>query len=559
MLCALGLGVGCEQTPRTDGFVSGDGTGNASAGNSTSSGSPTSTTSGPSGSTSTSSEPPSSSTASTDPTDPTDPEVQYDVGAPEKPWEPKNDLPETCDAIAKLPATSVGCEFFGVDVPGGGAAPYGISIGNPSSQQALVRIEDRRGPDGALREITTVAIEPGESRLIEVNGQYADGTGGILLGEDHGFYPDQPFAGELQAFEHAAFHVVSDIPVTAMQIAPVGGGPSAVAEASLLLPVNALDTTYRTIGYPSSVGQIGESQSWNLVVATQDDTTVSTPTGDVTLGALDVLYVVPGADSSGTFITADAPVALFSGGICVNVGGQYCDHIEEQVFPLSAWGREYVGSRHPVRVPEINPNPPEDVVWRAYGAVDGTVITLDPPHEELGDQVEVGAGEWVEFRSKYDFVASSDSPFLLVQYMVGCRSVMPLGSNCSSWTVASGDPYMAQMVPVEQWIARSPFLTDTSYPRDFVVIARHQGAEVRLACMGKIDDDRFHRVGSSTFEVARIDLDIGGNGGEGDCVDGAQLVESEGPVGILVGGVDYASSYGYPGGMFINANWEPQG
>ena len=49
----------------------------------------------------------------------------------------------------------------------------------------------------------------------------------------------------------------------------------------------------------------------------------------------------------------------------------------------------------------------------------------------------------------------------------------------------------------------------------------------------------------------------GGAGGEGNCVDGQQFITAAEPVGISVGGYDCAASYGYPGGMSLNALWIP--
>ena len=53
---------------------------------------------------------------------------------------------------------------------------------------------------------------------------------------------------------------------------------------------------------------------------------------------------------------------------------------------------------------------------------DNTVITLTPP--VAGASVNIaGAGQFVEFSTAESFVAESDKPFLLVQYMSGCANV----------------------------------------------------------------------------------------------------------------------------------------
>jgi hypothetical protein len=453
-------------------------------------------------------------------------------------------IPPNCNNIDDFPATSVGCEFFAVQVPSyGSELPYGIAVGNPTLEVATVTIEDMRGPGNTLREVTSFNLQPTQSVLTAINGM------GGLLGGSH--MVSAPGLHEL-----AAFRVTSDVPVTAMQLFPVGGGPSHVSEASMLLPVNALDQSYIASSWDAFAGN---QQGFVIVVAIEDATTVFTDNGDYMLDAFDAWHFSSGVDGTGFFVGADKPIAVFSGIDCVMIPElpwYACDHIEEQMLPLSAWGTHYIGARHPHRVPGINPQP-EEVFWRAIAAVDNTTITLEPP--VAGDQIQLAqVGDWFEFGSTVSFEATGNQPFLLVQYMSGCYNVIDgTGdpSNCDQG--ATGDPYMLQAVPVEQWLTQLPFLTDTSYPRDFVTIIREQGTEVTLDCLGVVSADHFTAIPNTIYEVGQVDLDIAGNGGEGNCVDGAQFLTASKPVGVLVGGVDWATSYGYPGGLSLNALWDP--
>jgi len=454
-------------------------------------------------------------------------------------------VPPSCDTIEDFPDTSVGCEFWAAEVPSyGSELPYGISVGNPTMDVATVTIEDMRGPGGTLREVTTFQLQPKASQLTSING-----IGGLLPGEQH-----MVAANGLTAF--GAFRVTSDVPVTAMQIFPVGGGPSHVAEASLLLPVNALDTSHIAVGYPNTVGGPG----WIVVVATQDATTVTTTQGDVMLDAFDTWTYQNGVDATGFFVGSDKPVAVFAGADCTFIPGlpwYACDHIEEQVVPLATWGQSYVAPRHPQRVPNLNPAP-EPVFWRVVAAADNTTITLDPP-VAMGGQIALASlGDFAEFTTAESFTATSDQPFMLVQFMSGCYNVIAQTgqpSNCDQG--ATGDPWMIQVVPVEQWLTSLPFLTDTSYPRDFVMLMRETGTTIALDCLGVVPDDHFTAIPGTGYEVGYVDLDIGGAGGEGNCVDGAQFLTADAPIGVLVGGIDWATSYGYPGGMSLGALWTP--
>ena len=314
-----------------------------------------------------------------------------------------------------------------------------------------------------------------------------------------------------------------------------------------------LDTSHFAVGYAS----LTPGGGWVAVVATEDGTTLDTTGGSTMIDAFDV-QVYSTNDPTGFFVGADAPVAVFSGTTCTNIPGPMgaCDHLEEQVVPAASWGTTYVGARHPVRYTASNDDP-EGVVWRVIAGVDDTTISLTPA--VAGAQIVIdAAGDWQEFTTDESFVAEGDKPFMLVQYMSGCTNVVPVPLNpdnpCNE--PATGDPYMIQMPPVDQWLDALPFLTDTSYPRDFVVMMRAQGTIVNLACLGAVDASHFTAIPGTIYEVGMVDLDAVG-GGEGSCVDGEQYISSSDPIGVIVGGMDWATSYGYAGGLAFSGLWTP--
>lgn len=488
------------------------------------------------------------SEAVTEPIDPSagvklDLGVLPDVGPGETGETGEEPLPLTCESIGTQTATSVGCEFWGVDLPMlvSSEMAYGISVGNITEEPATVTIEDLRGPNGTLRQIAQIQLAPKQSQLVKVNG-------------DGGMVPGDHAVAKQGLTDKGAFRVTSTVPVTAMQINPVGGGPSHVSEASLLLPVQALGQSYFAIDYPSAWSP------WVVAVATQDGTTITTTGGEVMLDAFDTWTFVPnGPDATGFFVGADKPVGVFAGTDCVLIPGDpwyACDHLEEQIVPLAAWGKAYVGGRHPQRVPNINPQP-EEVRWRVVAGVDGAQITLQPPQPGVGGAIQIAkAGQVVEFASAESFVATSDQPFMLTQFMSGCYNVVKsTGSPTDCNQGATGDPYMIQVPPIEQWMTQLPFLTDTSYPRDFAIIMREAGTVVELACLGVVSDDHFTAIPGTMYEVGSVELDD--VTGEGDCVDGEQFISADKPIGVMVAGLDWATSYGYPGGLTFKSLWKP--
>jgi hypothetical protein len=443
----------------------------------------------------------------------------------------------SCERLAELGPSSLGCEFWAADL----LAEYpdrglGIGVGNPGDVTVHVVIEDLRGPGGTLREIGAVELAPTESTVISING-----IGGLIPGED--------VPVEEGFLARSAFRIRADAPITAMQINPVGASISWIPEASLLLPTPSLGTSHYAFGFGGMM-----NGDFVMVVATEDGTIVSTTEGDAQLDAFDTfLYQMWTPDTAtGFFVGANRPVAVFSGNHCTFVGGvTACDHLEEQLMPLAAWGTHYVGAMHPQR--KVSNPEHEPIVWRVIAGVDDTTVTLDPPL--TGGPIELAnAGDELEFTANEHFLATSDPahPFMLVQYMTGAEPLFPA---CGSGKPA-GDPWMLQMIPTDQWLPSVPFVTDVSYVRDFVFVAREAGTNVTVECFGSIPDDRFEQVGSSEFEVGWVDLDDE-DGGEGECADGQQFLYAEQPVGVYVGGVDCWSSYGYPGGMSIDALWDP--
>jgi hypothetical protein len=474
----------------------------------------------------------------------------FDLGTPDA---GSPGTPIECGDLSPDEPTSVGCQFWAARVPvynnPFGPSSFGVGVGNPFDNDVVVTFEDSRGAGGTLREVGKIELGPRESQLVVLNG-----PGSLLPGENHTVAAEGHLA-------NVAFRITSDNPITAMQINPVGGALSYVPEASMLLPTTALGDVYIGLGYEAYGDQVpiplpGFS-GWVVVVATENDTTITTADGEQTIGAFDAFTFAPD-DPTGFYLSTNKRVAVFSGTTCsnvpVNIG--WCDHVEEQLIPVAAWGTHYVGARHPHRIPDVHPEP-EQVFWRVVAAKDDTTIATTPPVGG-GNIVLANAGDYMDFNATVSFVAESDDdhPFMLVQYMGGGQALYD-AENCGGLDVATGDPYMLQMVPTDQWLEQLPFLTDGSYARDFVTIIRRTGTSVDLDCMGVVPDDRFQVVAGTEYEVANIDLDIDGAGGEGSCVDGSQYISASDPVGIAVGGYDCAASYGYPGGLSLDALWVP--
>jgi hypothetical protein len=381
----------------------------------------------------------------------------------------------------------------------------------------------------------------------------------------------------------SAFRITTSAPVVAYDIYPYGGGVSALASATLLLPTSAWGDNYLAISAFRKSAAVPQASPFVTVVAAEDSTQVTiNPTAAIVPG-----IGVPGtnagvpktyllqkgqylqftqpAELSGSPIQSDKPVGVFGGATCLNIdiGMVACDAAHQQIPPISALGHEYVAVRYRNRFDDIEESPP----WRIMGTVDGTTLTYDPAPPP-GAPTSISSGQVVEFRSEGQFVVRSqdaDHPFYVSAHMAGCQEVNPTFSDCR------GDPEFVNVVPVAQFLDEYVFFTDPTYPETNLLLVRRKkdGAfhDVELDCYGVVDG--WQPLGASgNIEFSRIDLVRGNFEKQGECDNGRHEIKSAAPFGLTVWGwgsvatggdwtgtlpgiYSQAVSYAYPSGASV--------
>ncbi|MCB9705033.1 MAG: IgGFc-binding protein [Myxococcales bacterium] len=455
---------------------------------------------------------------------------------------------ECVSACAKAEAvkSNVGCEFWAVDManlPPRDTYVYAVALSNPSYDAAVnIEIFDRN-LNNQEQKIITESIDPRQVKVINLSGSN-QGKQGYYTG-DAGFLGTGIAKGR-------AFRIKSDLPIVATQFNPIGGASGYTTDASLLLPTHTLGSDYihlawsRGYGAGSSLVIVATEDATKVTVSPNENTsagmnglpamTKGAPT-DVMLDRYDYiqLQVGPnGPDLSGSIVASTAPVAVFGGHSCANIPNTSttaCDHVEEQIFPLETWGKDYVASRNPKRGNE-------PMLWRIIAAEDNTKVDFDPP-TMLGASIMMNKGQMVEFQEQLDFTIAADDPILVAGYMLGCSATGVGG--------CPGDPYMVLMVPSEQFQSDYVFLVDSSYNNDFAKLVRPSGAKIDVACLGVVPENRWTKIGASNFEWATIDM----NPGEAMCKPGTNEATGDAPFGIIVSGQSSAASYAYPGGLAL--------
>ena len=473
-------------------------------------------------------------------------------------------IPPTCeDAVDAM--TSVGCEFYTADVDNWDFCDpetYAIVVSNPhEDQNADVVLE--HGNTGNIYGVTLI---PGELHVINVTC-----ASGCLL------TPQEIHVQGISA--GAGFRLTSDVPILAYQWNPYGIELYST-DASLLIPATSLDGTYIAAAWGTGPGgEWPQLTSQITVVATEDDTTLTfTPSikvpslggvgpitagvesVDYTLQEYDVISLSPTVldeDLTGTVIQANKPVVVFGGHSCANVPNSSwgaCDHVEEQMLPLAAWGTSTVLAKHADRQGCTN----QMVVWRIIAGADDMTVTFDPPAPAPCNSSYTFAqqGQLISFESNQDHYvegilndppdpAEPEASFFAYQMMTGCEY-----AECLAY---EGDPMMLQSPPAGQFLDRYVFNTDDvfDFAYDHIIIVRQAGTEVTLDCLGVIPDSEFTPVGGSNWQTARIFIDNPAN--STGCLDGAHVLTATDPVGLSVAGSSEANSYGYLGGVGVRS------
>ena len=440
---------------------------------------------------------------------------------------------------------NVGCTFYPVNLHNSVADKVGVVVGNLNKVEATVTLAD------ATKILQTRTIKPGSmaSFIISPGLKMLKGTGKAAY----------------------AFKLSSTLPVAAYQFSPLNKAENRSSDASLLLAKPALGKLHYVMSAPVAAS---EDFSYVTVVGVEAGTKVtvkpSTATlagGGIpalkegqaysaTLGAQEILQLATStkfADMTGTRVTSDKPVAVFGGHTCANlpISKSYCDHIQEQMFPVQTWGREYLAAKFMPRGKY-----PEDDWWRILAAADGTQVTISGSTAVVPAAKTLKAGEYFQINTSESFVIKADKAISVGHYVLGQEEVtLPLDTSvynetfqtpkgCTTSTSQGnlGDPAISMAVPVAQFRDGYVFLTPDTYRYDFLTVlikTAKQFPEITLD--GKTIPIHLTPITGTGLGYARFRI-----------TDGPHQINSNTPIGIEVHGYDCNVSYAYSGGLSLD-------
>ncbi|MCB9569149.1 MAG: IgGFc-binding protein [Myxococcales bacterium] len=497
----------------------------------------------------------------------------FDVGA-ETDGETGGGEVITCLDAANKPS-NIGCEFWAVDMDQQDAfndpasAPWGVAISPVAGGQTTVTIEINLAAPGEpldLMIIEELNIGPDEVVPVELPTRELD----------CGAMPND-YNAPGTCLSSNAFRITSSSPVVVYQFNVFKNAFS--NDASLLLPTPALGKNYRVLGWPAGhpikvLGGIID-RSAVTIVGTEPDTEVKIapswrikgngpippiPAGGsyiTKIGPFDVLNLETAdgtfqddvkkiADLTGTVVTSDKPIAVFSGvestaapGGVVDIptypdwnSDDTCclDHLEEQLFPVESIGKNYVITRSPIRSTGSYHEP--DVIRFVGVAEDAQVTTSLPPPF---DSFTLKPGDVRTTWADADFVATATKPFMIAQLLISQEYVD------GPYT---GDPALTVFPPVDQYRDEYRILTPSDdgiwgWAKNFVVLStpptnvvtidgvEPQGCVITPAGM----------VNGTEYESRRCPVSAG-----------VHSLKGTAGFGVIAYGYGPAGSYAFPGG-----------
>jgi hypothetical protein len=397
-------------------------------------------------------------------------------------------------------------------------------------------------PDGESQVEVTLQNGMGMSQMVAVPPRAVVPIFPQMLG-----FPDQSL--DFSAIEKKAYKLTSSRPIVAYQFNPLNDVRVFSNDASLLIPAHAYDTTYIALDWPTLTRRptAHDYSAYVTVVASSPDVTHVTveSTARIRRGLnvaafgpgmmqfelhqFETLNLeamggpapnMPGDDLTGTKITSDKPVGVFVGHEATNLSQTQpspccADHLEDQLFPVSTWGKKFAIARAKQRASEPD-------LLRILALRAGTTIAFNPT--TAGTCPPLAAGGKCDVFITGDVEVTASDAVLIGHFLLSTGGIAP----------DSGDPSLSYAVPTEQFRKTYTFLVPMAYNFNYVSLVAQGG--VRMD--GTDVTGMLASFGTGTFKGGRLALQAGPH--EIDCPGGC---------GIEVYGWSDAVSYMFAGGL----------
>ena len=277
-----------------------------------------------------------------------------------------------------------------------------------------------------------------------------------------------------------------------------------------------------------------------------DALTLSGTTTSVSLQEGETLLVNSKNDLTGLLVGSNRPIAILSGHECTNVPLQApsCDHLVEQIPPVSSWGRKFATA--PLKGRQAYD------VFRILASEDSTMVTVNctlsanqPTLSKTKSTHVLNEGNFVEFRvssSQYCLIEGSDN-ILVLQYSVGGGA-----------DARKGDPTMIIVPAVKQYCSyytlptiqlNNSSFAFSHYMNIFIPAKYYQPDQVfldnKLLNRYNLTFKAIYQSGTPQVYAAQVHLTEG--------VHTLRHANAEATLGVIMYGFGNSTSYGHPGGL----------
>ncbi len=338
-----------------------------------------------------------------------------------------------------------------------------------------------------------------------------------------------------------------------------------ISGATLLFPVSAMGKTYMSLNYTQESNSLTSERlpSYSLftVIATENNTTIEitpsaplldgTPTGtkiQITLQKGEVYQGLSATDLTGTKIQSISnaagdckKIAVFSGSSKIGIGcngNGTSDNLFQQVYPTSAWGKNYVTAPLLSRSYEVYRVVLSDVATKL--TVNGAVI--DP------SQI---TSNYYEFSSSLPNVILADKPIQVIQYTGSQGHGFNSSGGCATNIAGDvGDPEMIYLSPIEQGLDQVT-LYSTGYHlirQSYINVVIPTSAVLSFTLDGS-PYTSFLPIPNSIYSYAQIPVNSGlTNSGSGSITSGTHTIKAAERFTAIAYGFGGNESYGYAAG-----------
>ena len=304
----------------------------------------------------------------------------------------------------------------------------------------------------------------------------------------------------------------------------------------------------------SSVAIIAQYNGTQLSIRSKVDITIDntlTLTGAATIIALqegEVFLVQSWHDLTGLQVVSNNPLTMMSGHECTNVPNStaYCDHLVEQIPPVSSWGRKFATA--PLKGRQAYD------VFRILASENLTMVVVNctlsadqPTLYNTTSTYMINEGNFVEFNvssSQYCLIEGNDS-VLVLQYSVGTLV-----------DSLAGDPTMIIVPAVSQYCNRYSLptfqpddnsFTFSHYMNIFIPAQYYQPNQILFDNQQLSSSNLFFTAimqdGAPQVYAAQVDLTEG--------VHTLRHADAEARVGVIMYGFGSYNAYGHPGGLCL--------